>query len=413
MEPVVAAVNIDKINVDQCQLDLDDGVMTTTTLQPATPMVAPAGLKGLVVADTAIGDVRGHEGFFHYRDRDALELARTSSLEAVWHHLLGLDGPSASFATDVARRRSSTRIDAAVLDAIAAATEDHASGLLAALPLVLPENRPLLDQSPTERWSDLLDLAAAVPTLLADLHARRIGRTPTPPDVGRSHAGDWVAMAMGAEPTAEQVRLIETYLIATIDHGFNASTFATRVVASTGTSALGAMSAGVAALAGPLHGGAPGRALDMINDIGEPSATEAWVTQRLERGEKIMGFGHAVYRADDPRSTLLRELAIEVAPMLGFGELVERAMEIEAKTLAVLRRWKPGATIVTNVEFYAGVVLHMAGLSADLFTPSFTVSRSIGWTAHVLEQMENNKIMRPSARYVGPTPRREEGRSRH
>lgn len=381
----------------------------TTPITPAT-LLAPPGLKGVIVADTEIGDVRGSEGFYHYRDRDAIELCRSASLEQVW--LLLLDGqlPAAgslelaTFSEQIAAGRAIERVPAAVLDAIAATTEDHHSGLLAALPMVLGHAVPSLDQSPAERRADLLPVVAAVPTLLASLHARRMGRPVVAPDTTQGHAADWLRMATGQAPSPEQICLMETYLTATIDHGFNASTFAARVVTSTGADVVGALSAGVAALSGPLHGGAPGRALDMIQDIGAPSATDAWVLERLERGEKIMGFGHAVYRADDPRSVLLRDLVIELGPALGQHELVERAVEIEERTLGVLRRWKPESTIVTNVEFYAGVALHLAGLSPELFTPSFTVSRAIGWSAHIIEQAANNKILRPSARYVGPEP---------
>ncbi len=373
-------------------------------------MLAPPGLKGVIVADTEIGDVRGGEGFYHYREHDAIELCRSATLEQVWRLLLDGALPSAgsgeliAFSTQIAAGRVNERVSATVLDAIAATTVEHHSGLLAALPMVLGHATPSLDQAPDERRADLLSVVAAIPTLLATLHTRRTNRPEVRPDPSNGHAADWLAMATGVTPSPEQVRLMETYLTATIDHGFNASTFAARVVTSTGADVVGALSAGVAALSGPLHGGAPGRALDMIQDIGTPSATDRWVLDRLERGEKIMGFGHAVYRADDPRSVLLRDLVIEVGPSLGQGELVERALEIEERTLGVLRRWKPASTIVTNVEFYAGVALHLAGLSPELFTPSFTVSRSIGWSAHIMEQAANNKILRPSARYVGPGP---------
>lgn len=381
----------------------------TTPITPAT-LLAPPGLKGVIVADTEVGDVRGSEGFYHYRHHDAIELCRSASLEQVW--LLLLDGqlPAAgslklaTFSEQIAAGRAIERVPSAVLDAIAATTEEHHSGLLAALPMVLGHAVPSLDQSPAGRRADLLPVVAAVPTLLASLHTRRMGRPVVAADTTQGHAADWLQMATGEAPSPEQIRLMETYLTATIDHGFNASTFAARVVTSTGADVVGALSAGVAALSGPLHGGAPGRALDMIQDIGTPSATDAWVLERLERGEKIMGFGHAVYRADDPRSVLLRDLVIELGPSLGQHELVERAVEIEERTLGVLRRWKPESTIVTNVEFYAGVALHLAGLSPELFTPSFTVSRAIGWSAHIIEQAGNNKILRPSARYVGPEP---------
>ena len=144
----------------------------------------------------------------------------------------------------------------------------------------------------------------------------------------------------------------------------------------------------------------------MIEEIGEPANTEAWVEQRLASGGKIMGFGHAVYRADDPRSTLLRETAESFVGRHGDSSLIERALEIEPRILAVLREHKPEATIVTNVEYYASLVLRLAGLTPELFTPTFTVSRVLGWTAHILEQAANNKIIRPSASYVGPVPAR-------
>ena len=199
----------------------------------------------------------------------------------------------------------------------------------------------------------------------------------------------------------ELIRAVETYLLLTIDHGFNASTFTTRVVTSTGAGVGSALSAAVGALSGPLHGGAPSRVLDMLTDIGEPADTERWAEARLAAGDKIMGFGHAVYRADDPRSDLLKEVAVDLG-----GDLVDRAVEIEHRMLAVLRAWKPGAVIVTNVEYYAAIVLHLAGLPQEMFTPTFTTSRVVGWVAHLLEQAADNKIMRPKARYVGPEPSR-------
>jgi len=170
------------------------------------------------------------------------------------------------------------------------------------------------------------------------------------------------------------------------------------VITSTGAGVGSAFSGAIGALSGPLHGGAPSRVLDMIDAIGDPANTEAWAQAELDAGRKLMGFGHAVYRADDPRSTLLKEVAVGLG-----GNLVERAQQIEDRMLRFLATWKPNATIVTNVEFYAAVVMHLAGLDQDMFTPTFTTSRVVGWGAHLLEQAANNKIMRPKARYVGAT----------
>lgn len=365
--------------------------MTST----ATPV--PPGLKGVEVADTEIGSVRGAEGYYHYREHNAVTAARSATLEQVWHLVLhgSLDAPAA-FVAEIGERRD-VAVPADALD-LAANLPPHL-GLISLLPIVTSGAAATIDQSDDERVACAIATAAAVPTVLAALHRHRNGLPVIPADPTLGHAADWLRMTTGEVPTEAQVSLVEPYMIGTVDHGFNASTFTARVVTSTGADIVGAMCAGVAALSGPLHGGAPSLALAMIEEIGDPANTDDWVRTRLDRGDKIMGFGHAVYRADDPRSTMLRELAVA-----GGGELVDRALEIERRTLAVLREWKPGSPIVTNVEFYAGVVMAAAGLDPALFTPTFTVSRAIGWSAHVVEQAANNKIFRPSARYVGPEP---------
>jgi citrate synthase len=368
-------------------------------------ITVPAGLKGVAVASTTIGAVRGSEGFYHYRQHNAANLARTRSLEAVWHLLLEGNLPEtgsveAQFARQIGKLRH-CEISAPVLDAVARSTSAQHLALMALLPLAVPGVPNSIDQTSSERRETATRVAAVVPTLLAAVHRRRLGLVVVEPSSDMSHAGDWVRMATGQTPSEESAAMVQAYLTATIDHGFNASTFATRVVTSTGADIVSAMSAGVGALSGPLHGGAPALALSMISDIGDPKNTESWTQDRLDRGDKIMGFGHAVYRADDPRSLMLREVAIKHG-----GQLVERAIEIESRVLKVLRAWKPEAVIVTNVEFYAGIVLHLAGLSADLFTSTFTVSRAVGWSAHIAEQADNNKIIRPSAAYIGPEPNR-------
>ncbi len=194
-------------------------------------------------------------------------------------------------------------------------------------------------------------------------------------------------------------RAIEQYLILTIDHGFNASTFTARVVTSTGADVGAAVVAALGALSGPLHGGAPSRALDTLDEIGDPANTEAWVRDAVGRGERIMGFGHAVYRTADPRSVMLRDVALGLG-----GPLADFAVDVEATVERVLAELKPDRELHTNVELYAGVVMELAGLPRDLFTPTFAVSRMVGWSAHVLEQARDRAIIRPSARYVGPEP---------
>ncbi|MDE0234840.1 MAG: citrate synthase [bacterium] len=365
--------------------------------------VAPPGLKGLAVSDTELGDVRGDEGFFHYRQYDAVHLARTRSFEDVWTLQFSGELPPAVPRVNPGPMRELPTEAARVVDAASAQMDDPMAVLRVGLLAVgAVEGRgPLLDRSAAQRRDDAVRLAAVVPTILARHHRRRGGLEPVPPDAGISHAADYLRMSTGGTAGAEAVRAVEQYLVVTLDHGFNVSTFASRVVASTGADMAGALVAGLGALSGPLHGGAPSRVIEMIEDILTPARAATWVSERLAEGHKIMGFGHAVYRVRDPRGVVLRA----AAETLG-GDLVERAAGIEEEILSVLADWKPGVRILTNVEYWASVALELAGVPRQMFTPTFAVSRSIGWAAHVLEQAEKGKLLRPAARYVGPEPAR-------
>jgi citrate synthase len=372
-----------------------------TPPENAEQLVAPPGLKGLAVADTALGDVRGQEGFFHYRQYDAAELARNKTLEEVWTLQLRGALPPDAPVVEAGAHRSLPTVVGQLVDATAERVGDPMVTLRVGL-LAIGDHEgrgSMLDRSIEEIHDDARRLVAVVPTILARHHRVRQGEDPVAPDPSMGHAADYLRMATGRVPDAPAARAVEQYLVATVDHGFNASTFTGRVVASTGADMAGALVAAVGALTGPLHGGAPSRCIQMIDEIGTADRAGDWIRSQLDAGEKIMGFGHAVYRAEDPRGVVLRE----AAERLG-GELVDRAAGIEAEILAVLADWKPDQRIVTNVEFWASVVLELAGLPRAMFTPTFSVSRSIGWSAHVIEQHGVGKIVRPSARYIGPAP---------
>ncbi|MFF0458725.1 citrate synthase/methylcitrate synthase [Streptomyces mexicanus] len=365
----------------------------------------PRGLAGVVVTDTRIGDVRGAEGFYHYRQYSAVELARTRRFEDVWHLLVHGELPDAergaAFAAETAALRVLPDEVRAALPAIAAASRRSGplAGMRTALSLLGAANgfRPVYDIDADRRRQDTLVACAAVPTLLTSLHRLARGLEPVEPREDLSCAANYLYMLTGSEPDERRARAIEQYLISTIDHGFNASTFTARVVASTGADVAACLVGAVGALSGPLHGGAPSRALDTLDAIGTPERIDPWIRARVLAGERIMGFGHAVYRTEDPRSRMLREIAE------GFGgPRVAFAVEVERRVEAILAELKPGRELHTNVEFYAGVVMELCGLPRDMFTPTFAAGRVVGWSANILEQAEDSKIIRPVARYVGP-----------
>ncbi|KAB1142889.1 citrate synthase/methylcitrate synthase [Streptomyces luteolifulvus] len=374
----------------------------------ATLVDVPRGLAGVVVTDTEIGDVRGLEGFYHYRQYSAVDLAQTRGFEDVWHLLVHGELPdaarSAAFAEETAALRRLPDEVRAALPAIAAASgrSGPLAGMRTALSLLGAAKgfRPLYDIDADRRRQDSLVAAAAVPTLLTALYRLGRGLDPVEPRTDLSGAANYLYMLTGSEPDPRQARAVEQYLISTIDHGFNASTFTARVIASTGADVAACLVGAVGALSGPLHGGAPSRALDTLDAIGTPDRIDPWIRERVLAGERIMGFGHAVYRTEDPRSRMLRDVARSFG-----GPRVEFAVEVERHVEAILAELKPGRELHTNVEFYAGVVMELCGLPREMFTPTFAAARVVGWSANILEQAAESKIIRPAARYVGlPAP---------
>lgn len=379
------------------------------TTEPTDRIEVPRGLKGVIVTETAIGDVRGTEGFYHYREFSAVDLARTRTFEDVWHLMVHgtLPGP-AELAEFTGRTAALRRLPDDVRDALPAIARSGArSGPLAGLRTALSLAgasagfRPLYDIGADRRLTDALAACAQVPTLLTALYRLGQGLEPVEPREDLPYAANYLYMLTGRVPDPARARAIESYLISTVDHGFNASTFTARVVASTGADLAACLTAAVGALSGPLHGGAPSRALDTLDAIGTPDRIDGWLREHIEAGDRIMGFGHPVYRTEDPRSRMLKGIA------RGFGgDLVDFALKVEERAEAVLAELKPGRELHINVEFYAGVVMELCGLPREMFTPTFAAARSVGWCANILEQAQDSKIIRPSARYVGPPPAR-------
>lgn len=365
----------------------------------------PRGLTNVVAAHTALGDVRGQEGFYHYRQYSAIDLARDRTFEDAWYLLLFGDLPTpeelAAFRQRIADARRIPGPVAELLPAIARLTAggDALAGLRMALAAVAAHDglRPVYDEDPDARTSDAIRVAAVTPVLLASLHAYANGEVPAEPRDDLGQVADYLRLVTGRVTDAAHEHALSAYLTAAIDHGFNASTFTARVIASTGADVAAAVDGALGALSGPLHGGAPSRALETLDAIGTPDRIDEWITATVRGGGRVMGFGHAVYRTEDPRSRLLREVA------QGFGgDRVAFAVQVEDRVQRLLAELKPGRELHTNVEFYAGVVMELCGIPRSLFTPTFAVARVVGWTAHILEQAADGKILRPSSRYDGP-----------
>lgn len=338
----------------------------------------PAGLAGVAVAETEVGDVVGDRGYYHYRGRSAPDLARTSSFEQVAG--LVLTGSSEALELD----RS---LPPGVVDLIPKLDLRSAiSAVGTALDL-----QPLHDMDDRQRRADATRLIGAMPTVVASvIHGRRIE-----PDPELGHAADYLRMVAGKPPSPEQVAALEAFLILTIDHGFNNSTFASRVVASAGSDLAACVLAGYGSLSGPRHGANVERMLDMFDAIGEPENAEEWMKAEMAARRRLQGFGHSVYRARDPRLSLLQEHGVIIAPER--HRVAIAAEEAGTRLLA-------GRRLVPNVDLYSPVVLEGCGIPRGWFTATFAVSRLTGWCAHAIEQASDMKIFRPASRYFGPPP---------
>ena len=359
------------------------------------------GLENVTVAETRISHIDATGGRLIYAGHDAVRLARERSFEDVWHLLLtGELPPDDGFARRVAALRG-VPLDAAALRVLAGADGGMMSKLESALAATGAAwaLTPWYEREVSEVEEEALRLAAVVPSLVAALWRLGRGLEPVAPDPSLGHAANYLWMLHGRRPTAAQVMAAERYLVLTAEHGMNASTFTARVIASTGADAAAALVGAAGALSGPLHGGAPSLVLDMLDEIATIERAGAWIVRAIADGRRIMGFGHRVYRTEDPRAACLRATAEEIdAPRAGLARAVER------EALAQLRAAKPDRVLATNVEFWSAVALEGAGIPRELFTPTFAVARTVGWTAHLLEQVRDNRLIRPAASYVGPSP---------
>jgi len=370
---------------------------TAPAQKSAQPGARPGGLEGTVVADTELSEVDGERGRLVLRGFSLDSLAPRAALEDVasllWDGALPAPGDlTMRHAFADGRRRAFAELPRL---GNALALPDAMESLRAAV-AHLVTSEPKAGQGPA--------LAGAVAVFAAAWARGAGGKAPIAPDPELSHAADYLWMLHGKRPDDAGERALSSYLVAVADHGMNASTFAARVVASTGSDAVSAVVAGLGALKGPLHGGAPGPVLDMLDAIGEPERAEAWLAAELAAGRRIMGMGHRVYRVRDPRAAVL-EAALERLEQSGArGGRLPLARAVEQAATDVLQKRHPERALRTNVEFYTAVLLDALGLDRRSFTPTFAVGRVVGWYAHIEEQRRTGRLIRPASRYVGPNP---------
>jgi citrate synthase len=357
------------------------------------------GLENVTVGTTRLSHIDGARGRLVFAGHDATELALRRSFEDVWALLHTGELPQDdAFARRMGELRGAA-VDASLLAAIARSGGPLMLQLQAALAATgaLWSLAPWHERDPDVAAEESLRIAAILPVLVAALWRIGRGLAPVAPDPSLSHTVDYLRMLHDEIPGADQVRGLERYLILTAEHGMNASTFAARVIASTGADVAAAVTGAAGAFSGPLHGGAPSLVLDMLDEIGSTDRVLAWLDEALAGGRKLMGFGHRVYRAEDPRAACLRDTASELG-----GPRIALARLVEENALARLRAAKPNRALYTNVEFWAAIVLERVRIPRELFTPTFAVARVAGWTAHIVEQVRDNRLIRPTSEYVGP-----------
>ncbi|HVT51875.1 MAG TPA: citrate synthase [Dongiaceae bacterium] len=352
-----------------------------------------SGLDDVVAAETVLSEVDGANGRLVIRGHALAELAGRMRFEALIALLFQDFFADLPETAEIAHRLGQARAE------------------VFALCRSVPAHLPPVDavQAALAQIEDGDDLATAlrliaVPAVMTPLHRRRAAGLPAiAPDPGRGHAADILAM-LGTSAAAREAQALDTYLVTVADHGLNASTFAARVVASTRAGLKSSTLAGLGALKGPLHGGAPGPVIEMLDAIGTAENAAAWIDAAFARGERIMGFGHRIYRVRDPRADALKAALGRLTPSDAVRGRLALAEAVEKAALDILHRRKPGRALETNVEFYTALLLEALGFAPEDFTAVFAMGRMAGWIAHAREQVRTGRLIRPQSRYIGPGP---------
>ena len=356
------------------------------------------GLEGIVAADTNLSSVNGEKGILRYCGYNIDDLSLNTTFEEIICLLYDLELPNQERLDNMTRRIGDARVLPKEIQDVISNLAGKTSPMSTLRTVVsalghYEKNVPLSDLAPKA-----LRLVGQIATAVAMIHRLREGLPVIEANPEKSHAEDFLHMLNGKEPSTTEIKALDLYLILLADHGFNASTFSARVTAGTLANLHAAITSAVGTLSGPLHGGANEKAMDMIIDVGEVKNADKYIEKVFAKKQKIMGFGHRVYKVDDARKPHLKKMAQKLWLERDDTTLFEVAEEIEKQVKAR----KP---IITNVDFYSAPLLYGLDIPTDLFTPLFAMSRVAGWTAHVLEQYKNNRLIRPRARYVGPIDR--------
>jgi len=356
------------------------------------------GLEGVVAATTLLSEVDGERGELLIAGFPVGELAAHATFEEttwlLWNGDLPTQSQVEAFKSELTAQRRLPAPTMSLLRESAAAAIDPMDALRMGVDTVSLES------------NEASAIVARVPTIVATFWRLSKGLEPLQPRTDLGHAANFLYMLSGESPDAERVRALETYLNTVIDHGLNASTFTCRVITSTGSDLVSAVVGAIGALKGPLHGGAPGPALEMVFEIGDASRADEVLRRKIEAGERLMGFGHRVYKVRDPRADVLATAAERLYKRAGDMRLYTLARSVEATALRLLEEYKPGRRLQTNVEFYTALLLHGLGFEVPLFTPVFAMSRVSGWIAQAIEQRTANRLIRPQSEYIGPRDRK-------
>jgi citrate synthase len=358
-------------------------------------------LEGITVAETRLSQINGEKGELLIRGLPIDELASNASYEETVFLLLNGRLPTSEETDEFRGKLASHRQICDEVQAVLQRAAREGKPAMDALRMgVAAANLGVAEQ---ELREDVHRVIAVFPTIVAAYWRYRQGKEPVAPRDDLGHAANFLYMLTGEDPSEARVAGLETYLNTVADHGLNASTFSARVVVSTESDLISAATAAVGALKGPLHGGAPGPVLEMLQEVYETGDAEKYVRETLDAGERLMGFGHRVYRERDPRAAVLESAAESFHTEKGDGEFFETAQEFEEVATDLLAEYVPDRRLETNVEFYTAILLDGVGIPKDLFTATFAISRVSGWMAHALEQLDDNRLIRPSSHYVGET----------